>query len=72
MPRSTKKSTKNTKNVVTMPIAAAAIHSTAPNPADVARRAFELYCERGYQDGHDVQDWLQAERELRRTASTAA
>ena len=44
----------------------------APSRDDVARRAFELYCGRGCQDGYDVQDWLQAERELRRTTSTAA
>ena len=33
--------------------------------ADIARRAFELYCARGGKDGHDLEDWLQAERELR-------
>ena len=37
--------------------------------SDIARRAFELYCARGYQDGHDVEDWLQAERELRQAAT---
>jgi hypothetical protein len=63
---------KSTKNVLAMPIPAATIQSTAPSRDAVARRAFELYCERGYQNGYDVQDWLQAERELRRTASTAA
>ena len=31
---------------------------------DVARRAFELYCDRGCQDGRDLDDWLTAEREL--------
>lgn len=69
MPRSTK---KKLKNVVAMPMPAATILSTDPSRDDVARRAFELYCERGYQHGYDIQDWLQAERELRRTASTAA
>jgi Protein of unknown function (DUF2934) len=69
MPRSVKKSMKN---VLAMPAPAATSQSTAPSRDDVARRAFELYCERGYQDGYDVQDWLQAERELRRIASTAA
>ncbi len=33
--------------------------------ADMSRRAFELYEARGCHDGHDVEDWLQAERELR-------
>jgi len=32
---------------------------------DIARRAFELYCERGREDGHAVDDWLNAEHELR-------
>lgn len=31
---------------------------------DIARRAFELYEARGCEQGHDVEDWLQAEREL--------
>ena len=33
--------------------------------ADMSRRAYELYEARGCDDGHDVEDWLQAERELR-------
>jgi DUF2934 family protein len=32
---------------------------------DIARRAFELYCARGCRHGHDLDDWLAAERELR-------
>ena len=32
---------------------------------DVARRAYSLYLERGGGDGHDVDDWTQAVRELR-------
>ena len=41
---------------------------------DIARRAFEIYCDRGREDGHDVDDWLYAERELRGddSATTAA
>ena len=31
---------------------------------DIARRAFQLYEARGCQSGHDVEDWLEAEREL--------
>jgi len=31
---------------------------------EVARRAYELYEQRGGADGHDVDDWLLAEREL--------
>ena len=37
-----------------------------PVPDDaVARRAYEIYCERGSEHGHAMDDWLQAERELR-------
>ena len=32
---------------------------------DIARRAYEHYEERGRQPGHEMDDWLQAERELR-------
>jgi hypothetical protein len=34
--------------------------------AAIARRAFELWEQRGRHDGHDVEDWLRAERELTR------
>ena len=30
----------------------------------IARRAYELFLERGGEHGHDLEDWLQAEREL--------
>jgi DUF2934 family protein len=72
------KSTKRTtQNVVTMPRPAATteVVSQPMNLTDreIATRAFELYCERGRHDGHDVDDWLQAESELQKTGrSTAA
>ena len=33
--------------------------------SDIARRAYEFYLARGCADGHDVDDWLSAERELK-------
>ena len=39
---------------------------------DVARRAYELFLERGGQHGHDIEDWLRAERELRALEQQAA
>jgi hypothetical protein len=36
-----------------------------PTEEQIARRAYELYLARGGQHGHDEQDWLQAERELK-------
>jgi DUF2934 family protein len=32
--------------------------------SEIARRAYDLYLARGCENGYDVQDWLQAEREL--------
>lgn len=32
--------------------------------SDIARRAYEIYESRGGADGGDMDDWLQAEREL--------
>jgi len=31
---------------------------------EIARRAYDLYDAHGRSDGHDVDDWLEAEREL--------
>ena len=31
---------------------------------EIRRRAYELYLERGEEPGRDLEDWLQAEREL--------
>jgi Protein of unknown function (DUF2934) len=38
----------------------------------IRRRAHEIYLERGREPDHDVEDWLQAERELTRDKSNAA
>ena len=72
MPKSAR---QRTDNVLTMP-------SVEPSPAaaipsdvterDIARRAFERYCNRGCEDGHDVEDWLNAERELRDASKSTA
>jgi hypothetical protein len=31
---------------------------------EIARRAYEFYEARGYVDGFDVEDWLQAEQDI--------
>jgi hypothetical protein len=36
------------------------------DPDQISRRAHELFEARGRQDGGDLEDWLQAEREMRR------
>ena len=35
-----------------------------PTAEQIEVRAYELYLERGCEDGHDVADWLAAEKEL--------
>ena len=35
----------------------------------IAQRAYALYLARGAEDGHDVEDWLRAERELQETSA---
>ena len=32
----------------------------------IARRAYELYEQRGHRDGHADQDWLEAEHDIRK------
>jgi hypothetical protein len=36
---------------------------------EIARRAFEIFLSRGGEHGHDVEDWLQAERDIRTRAA---
>jgi len=49
--------------------------SPVPNIQDeIRRRAYELYEQRGREDGHDLEDWLRAEKEIKqmRSRSVAA
>jgi len=39
------------------------------SPEEVARLAHQYWAERGYQDGHDAEDWFRAEQELFSKAS---
>ena len=38
--------------------------NSGPSPAEIRQRAFEIHIERGGIHGCDLDDWLQAEREL--------
>jgi len=42
----------------------AASVGSAVRDEDIRLRAYEIYLERGEQPGHELDDWLQAEREL--------
>jgi Protein of unknown function (DUF2934) len=54
------------------------IPSSAHTPAEENReeeircRAYELYEERGREDGHDIEDWLRAEAEITGRSEEAA
>jgi hypothetical protein len=41
------------------------------NRGEIARRAYALYLARGCEHGHDLDDWLRAERELKHTTGSA-
>jgi hypothetical protein len=43
-----------------------------PIEQQIQQRAYELYEQRGRTDGHDWDDWLQAECEIKGTQATAA
>jgi len=58
----------------TLPTETRAAESPVDIQEQVRRRAFDLYEQRGREDGHDLDDWLQAESELiqKRTKAVAA
>ena len=35
-----------------------------PSDTEISERAYEIYLDRGGEDGHNIEDWLQAESEL--------
>jgi len=43
----------------------------APTDGEISRRAYDLFLARGCEPGLDVDDWLQAERELRGASNLA-
>jgi hypothetical protein len=46
--------------------------SATPESDAIAKRAYELYLQRGSVSGHELDDWLQAEAELSRSAAATA
>jgi hypothetical protein len=72
MPKPTR---RRADNVVTMPATDPPVVISLASEVtddDIARRAYELYCARGFEDGHDVDDWLDAQRDLRGAATSSA
>lgn len=68
MTKAAKPATPRKRTATRSGISAAASDSAAAHLSqyEIALRAFELYCARGGQHGRDLEDWLQAERELQR------
>ena len=58
------------------PLSTAETLATESHPnfeVEIRRRAYELYEQRGREDGHDLDDWLRAETEITaKNARTAA
>jgi hypothetical protein len=54
-----KKTTTRTTNAISE-------ESTLNLEEQIRRRAYELYEQRGWENGHDIEDWLAAEAELAR------
>lgn len=65
--RMAKSRRRQTDNLVTM-----VNQLVSVTDSDIARRAYGLYEERGSAPGHDMDDWLRAERELRPALSSTA
>ncbi|HEX2666454.1 MAG TPA: DUF2934 domain-containing protein [Candidatus Acidoferrum sp.] len=42
----------------------AQVAKSAPTQDEIARRAYEIYLERGGAPGYELEDWTRAEREL--------
>jgi hypothetical protein len=69
-----KSATRKTNDAVTTADRSRTVLTAAANVTthDIARRAYDLYLARGREHGHDVDDWLQAERDLRGTRPSSA
>lgn len=47
------------------PVAAGADAGGSPTNDEIAKRAYEIYLHRGSRNGRDLDDWIEAERQLR-------
>ena len=59
-----KTNTENTPRIIFRSEVAEEKGQDGPTPAEIRHRAFEIHIERGGIHGCDLDDWLQAEREL--------
>jgi hypothetical protein len=68
----TKPARRRSDKVIAMPSRDEATPSWEIDHGEIARRAYEIFCERGGEHGHDLDDWLRAEGELREAVRTPA
>jgi len=47
------------------------MNSASPTHEEIAERAYQIFLERGAEDGHDLEDWYRAEAELTSKACAA-
>lgn len=47
-----------------MTVAPKTVTAATPTHDEIARRAYQLFEDRGFQHGHDIEDWKRAEAEL--------
>jgi Protein of unknown function (DUF2934) len=46
------------------------VSESRPDADRIAQRAYERYEARGREDGHDMEDWFEAEQELQQSVSS--
>jgi hypothetical protein len=63
---------RRSDKVIAMPPRDEATTPWEIDDGEIARRAYEIFCERGGEHGNDLDDWFRAERELRETVRTPA
>jgi len=63
---------KPTSTKPNQPTAAQTTESTVKLQEEVRRRAYEIYEQSGRGEGHDLDDWLQAESEIVQQVAKAA
>jgi hypothetical protein len=58
--------TREKKAPKASPVGAGENGDRSPTRIEIGRRAYEIFLERGNVHGHDLDDWLQAENELKK------
>jgi hypothetical protein len=64
-PGRSKKKPDQQNSDLTSPMIETPAAETEPAEDEIQARAYEIYLERGGGEGNEIDDWLQAERELR-------